>query len=441
MALYLVDGPPGSGKTFSCVRWMVDILRGSDRRIVTNVAVRPGRLAAWAAFGTGGAYKWPCVEAVRRFRKRIVTMGVEEVRRLWELDLAGAAVFLDELHLAFLSRNWASLPDEVIAFISEHRKGGIDFYCISQSISNVDTSFRRIAEGCWFVRNSLTEPIWPGSWLSGFKWPVQFFDCRFVLNEQGKFNMRKVCHGRNVWPVGPNKHLFRCYESFSSSSSFKALQGTKAGHSDSYDGLSWWRRLLRDFVENPVQVALLVLVVAAVIGVPWVVLGRGGDKEERAVGAPVAATVEEAEGLGNPVADALPAGVGAEEGHEAPGPRWDLEGLRSFVSGVCLVDSESVWFRDGSEWRLGEWLSIQNGEVGLAEVRPDTGSYCWGFRLSAGAVVWAERSKVRGLSVTGGLGADRTDSPPAASGLKERTQREQVVAPGSVSREAQGAAQ
>jgi len=65
----------------------------------------------------------------------------------------GVFYVLDEIHIAFNSRAWALTGNEVLYYLSQHRKLGDDVVCITQSVNNVDKQFRSVAQDYTYIKN------------------------------------------------------------------------------------------------------------------------------------------------------------------------------------------------------------------------------------------------------------------------------------------------
>jgi hypothetical protein len=65
----------------------------------------------------------------------------------------GVFYVLDEVHIAFNARKWAETGNEVLYYLSQHRKLGDDVVCITQAISNVDKQFRSVAQDYTYIKN------------------------------------------------------------------------------------------------------------------------------------------------------------------------------------------------------------------------------------------------------------------------------------------------
>jgi len=189
MSIHIILGKPGSGKSFYATRRLIDELSDTNRNIVTNLPLRLDALNEYLQ------QRWP--ERDLRALQRIRLLADEEMRFFWkfrapadcappvlaqwneeqneqrkgalfrELDAwaktattsdngAGVAYFLDEAHIPFNARAWASVASAALFYLSQHRKLGDIVWPITQAPSNLDKQFRSVAEDFTRVRNEYT---------------------------------------------------------------------------------------------------------------------------------------------------------------------------------------------------------------------------------------------------------------------------------------------
>ena len=180
MSIHFISGKPGGGKTLYSVRLIVDELVNGSRTIITNVPIKIGRLNEYLQQTYPKAYQKqfltdPPVHiidrvilideeqistffAIRPKCVRIATVTNEEWKSGVRPDFSicrdeGVLYVLDEVHIAFNARAWASTGHEVLYYLSQHRKLGDDVICITQAISNVDKQFRSVAQDFTYIKN------------------------------------------------------------------------------------------------------------------------------------------------------------------------------------------------------------------------------------------------------------------------------------------------
>lgn len=154
----IVEGPPGSGKSFKCVNVIADALdRGKP--VATNIALTDGwqdRLARmnWARQLLGRT------DAYRSSYDRNFFMSAD-ITELMSIRLRGdqqkesrGVMVLDEAHVWLNARSWNSGDRDIyLRFFSAHRHLGWDIYLITQRAESIDNQIRALAEYRIFLRN------------------------------------------------------------------------------------------------------------------------------------------------------------------------------------------------------------------------------------------------------------------------------------------------
>lgn len=201
MSIHFISGKPGGGKTLYSVKLIIDELVHGHRLIVTNVPLKLDRINEYLqtrhekAYGAlkmavsvqsgelgspVSAHERQCIaEETRHITNRILIIGDDDMARFftfrgngvrlesvsnedWRKGVrpdfktvndVGIFYVLDEIHIAFNSRAWALTGNEVLYYLSQHRKLGDDVVCITQSVSNVDKQFRSVAQDYTYIRN------------------------------------------------------------------------------------------------------------------------------------------------------------------------------------------------------------------------------------------------------------------------------------------------
>lgn len=110
MAVTLIEGPPGSGKSFVGTSLALKRLATDSRPVFTNLTVR-------------GCYRFD-----------IDTMS----------SLPPCTMIVDEAQNWFHSRMWASMPSDMLERWSQTRHAGWDVFLLTQDVNNVDAVVRRI---------------------------------------------------------------------------------------------------------------------------------------------------------------------------------------------------------------------------------------------------------------------------------------------------------
>ncbi len=190
MSVHFISGKPGGGKTLYSVKLIVEELVHSDRIIVTNVPLKLGELNRYLQEKYPRAYERffefkigdssvAVAEVPPHITERVVLIDEDQLARFFTFrggnvrlksvsneewregkrpDFSivkdkGILYVLDEIHIAFNSRAWALTGNEVLYYLSQHRKLGDDVICITQSVNNVDKQFRSVAQDYTYIRN------------------------------------------------------------------------------------------------------------------------------------------------------------------------------------------------------------------------------------------------------------------------------------------------
>lgn len=153
MSIHILLGKPGSGKSLYGTNRVLIELRETNRNIVTNLPLRLDALNEYVQ------KRWPSenLRAVERIR----ILSDEEMREFWKIrgeddGKQGVAYFLDEAHIAFNAREWATLGKGALHYLSQHRKLGDVVWVITQAPGNLDKQFRSVAEDFTVLRNEYT---------------------------------------------------------------------------------------------------------------------------------------------------------------------------------------------------------------------------------------------------------------------------------------------
>lgn len=161
MPIHVILGKPGSGKSlYATQRLILELVEG-ERNVVTNLPLRVARLNEYLQ------QRYPSINTRLVERLRILTD--EEMREFWKYrgpsgedkGERGVAYFLDEAHIAFNARDWATLGRGALHYLSQHRKLGDIVWPITQAAGNLDKQFRSVAEDFTVLRNEYTAKYGP----------------------------------------------------------------------------------------------------------------------------------------------------------------------------------------------------------------------------------------------------------------------------------------
>jgi len=160
MSIHVILGKPGSGKSLYATMRVIRELIETQRNVVTNLPLRPDALNEYIQ------KTYP--QSNTRFVERVRVLTDEEMRTFWTIrgpgedkGENGVAYFLDEAHIAFNARDWASIGRGALHYLSQHRKLGDIVWPITQSAGNLDKQFRSVSEDFTVLRNEYTAKFGP----------------------------------------------------------------------------------------------------------------------------------------------------------------------------------------------------------------------------------------------------------------------------------------
>ena len=145
MAINLITGTPGAGKTLWCL-WTVENRRKADNAAYLKAVIDAGKPASEAM-----------VREVYYFNiqiKKLPWIKLEKVED-WHDCPAGSIIVFDECQEAFPPRGTGSKTPEYVQLLAKHRHKGFDLYFITQHPSFVDSYVRKLPE----FHNHLMRPF------------------------------------------------------------------------------------------------------------------------------------------------------------------------------------------------------------------------------------------------------------------------------------------
>jgi len=392
MALKIVDGQVGAGKSYFCVDVIVRLLLENQRVIFTNVAVKPTALACYVAlvrerrrFGArrGRGTTEETKARIRELKSRIHVLTNEKIATFWKLPLRHSMVIMDELHRVFSSRDWKKFPKEGLDAISMHRHGDIEMMVLSQHSGNIESTFRRHAHELVRLRNSRATSIFPQRLLRWIKWPLQFFMVKRYDMEGGKVVGDPVGEYA-LWPWFGRRLLFRCYDSHCIDAELPCLGDAVDGAADlrkvkEYER-SWLWHLGTQLSQNLMAVSMLIGMVIIAVGGYKFLWGSWSPRKKRILRERVARVEDEkAVTLAKTTSNEH---LGEKASQEVAIPRIGAVGMTS----------DSVILDNGSIWRINEWILKDGQECGLVFVSLPERCFWWGVRGRNGKVSGAWKS-------------------------------------------------
>jgi zona occludens toxin (predicted ATPase) len=158
VALYLVEGPPGSGKTYFTTR-KIDAALAAGKVVVTNVSLRPDWVERVAK---GSAWCWTSRGARRKARRANYSgrlLELDQLEDLFRVRVDGTeegrwVVVLDEGQRWLNSRTWSKEDrEQIVRWFTAHRHYGADVYLIAQDVEMLDKQVRVLFEERITLRN------------------------------------------------------------------------------------------------------------------------------------------------------------------------------------------------------------------------------------------------------------------------------------------------
>lgn len=250
--IVFVSSGIGGGKSLYATRQICLELERSERMIVTNVPI----FLEDAPDGYMTIQEW-CHKYVDRaidVKSRVRKLTEEEVFEFWrylpgkevmpnvqrqtpsgpivvpELQSrqgdGGCFYVLDEVHLAFASRDWSKIGNKVEHYMSQLRKMNDDLWLISQHPEKVDKNFRRNATEWLYLQNMAKKRLFGGVSLKG----------RFRFFIYSQMPTRTDKPDASGWFQLMDKEYQKCYSTMAGS----GLQGKLAPEQSRHKGKGPW---------------------------------------------------------------------------------------------------------------------------------------------------------------------------------------------------------
>lgn len=382
----IIEGVPGSGKSFVAVQRLVEVISTLRRPVYTNLPIALGTLRAKLR-KLGGRKLVNLIqpltrEMFERFidryaqRARIIedcrAHGIrdqDEVERriadaLGVNDCSGpdgnwipasAVIVLDEVQNWYPMREQQRENPNLLKFLSMHRHGFYWIWCITQERGRISNSIRNMFGKLWQVRNLADDKL---MWGIRFKHlGLKGFGYSCWLREQ--------IEGRTLDAADPianyvtlpwlpwHQWVFRCYESFSHVGGAEVaraqLEAARAAAGLGADGAAGEVEVPK-VVSKGVDMSMAKVAGAAVLAL---CVGSCGGFMLGRVGRPAAVAVAGSGGASFPAFSGLGADYAIFDGvKRKAGDRfgeWTLFEVDRKGGGVLLIGRELLWM-----WRYGE---------------------------------------------------------------------------------------
>lgn len=155
--IYVIVGPPRSGKTYFATKIALSELRGKG-------------FLFWKRFSRPVYTNYPVID-----RKHNLSSRVWDSNYVYE-NIQDSIIIIDEAYRDFSSRNYKNFDADKHLFFATNGHQGNDIYIITQNASRVDLIIREMTNELYYVRN-----------ISLFGRPLIFIiDVIQDLNEMGK---------------------------------------------------------------------------------------------------------------------------------------------------------------------------------------------------------------------------------------------------------------
>lgn len=142
------EGIPGSAKTYSAVKKIVEMLI-AHRVVYTNIEGLSGQERD--DFIHREALRLLCGLSEDEFKSLFRPLDKENAARFWEVVEPGSIIILDEVHKLWSNREWQTGKNKAFAdWCSTHRHEGFDLILITQKIEKLDAHVRSLVE--WTYR-------------------------------------------------------------------------------------------------------------------------------------------------------------------------------------------------------------------------------------------------------------------------------------------------
>jgi len=153
MAIYIIDGYAGNGKTAYAINWAVQKLKEGER-IFSDIKINSENIKTWKL-----DFKFPYLHRISALPENCEGLIQNKADRenpdkrilYWQNfeDLAlmdSGTILCDDAGVKFNSRNYANLPDDVQKKIQTHRHDKLDIILTTPHWSRVDVIIRQMAE-------------------------------------------------------------------------------------------------------------------------------------------------------------------------------------------------------------------------------------------------------------------------------------------------------
>lgn len=192
-----IEGLPGSGKSYFALERLYESLR-CGKMVYTNMSSISIHKIAWSIHKSAGVPR-------ERILSRFKILQTWDMEKILEMNIYNADIYLDEVMVSWLSRDWQKMSRDLITWFSQHRKYRVNFTYIAQSIDKVDGTLRDMTQTFIYMRNTA---FWR---FSIFRLPQMFLaihyaeDRKNILKREWIIPIKKFYGFYDSWAIFPTK--------------------------------------------------------------------------------------------------------------------------------------------------------------------------------------------------------------------------------------------
>jgi len=192
-----IGGLPGSGKSYFAIEHIYQDLY--DGKVVyTNMRNISAHKVAWSIYRSSGRPRQKILNNLR-------FIDTWEMAKIWEMGISNCNIYMDEVMVAWLARDWSKMDRNIINWFSQHRKMRVNFTYIAQSIDKVDGTLRDMTQRFILMRNTA---FWR---FSIFRLPQMFLaihyaeDQKNILKREWVIPLKKFYGFYDSWALFPSR--------------------------------------------------------------------------------------------------------------------------------------------------------------------------------------------------------------------------------------------
>ena len=434
--LSMISGRQRAGKTYYCLTVVIEFLQTTKRHIYTDLPVNPDVLADFACGGKNKHYaKYvSMLERIHLFvsfrgrerknykifkslnpdyismhkshkketfkhkiKGREVTfysrfeplfIPKELMHEFWKVTKFRSIVFIDEAYECFGSldqrSHGAEIRQQLLSYTRQHNHFKDDIFLISHKECDIDKIIRNGLEKHIVVKNSKFENVSEKRFARGFRWPIQFFMIDVFMYGDKKPS--------DFFHIFPDKHIFKCYNSFSISTVIGKTGDFDDDDDDHCPGVDQ-KANIKNFSRQ--LLPFLAFAVASVVGFGWFLW----------------TLIEQ---LGNSTTSVVNPNQSALIGAAAPGPVIQQpKSLVKFVSPDCIIFSNKQTIKRGDFYHDYKVEKIFSDSVVLSR-NGHIGRFSFSVLCPSEPSTISSTIKVAGSVSTSPGGAPKLATPSAA---------------------------